>query len=85
MRAGIKILQVVGHDMSMKIIKTLLALLVMALVTKPMAYWAMRRLAKSTETLTDDYAVELVIALAENDIEGVQEQVKALADKYLPK
>ena len=50
-----------------------------------MAYWAMRRLAKSTETLTDDYAVELVIALAENDIEGVQEQVKALADKYLPK
>ena len=48
MRAGIKILQVVGHDMSMKIIKTLLALLVMALVTKPMAYWAMRRLAKST-------------------------------------
>lgn len=71
--------------MNMTLIKTLLARLVLALVTKPMAYWAMRRLAKSTKTLTDDYAVELVIALAENDVEEVQKQVKALADKYLPK
>ena len=70
--------------MSMKLIKTLLARLPLALVTKPMAYWAMRRLAKSTQTLTDDAAVELGIALAENDVDAVRDQVMALADKYLP-
>lgn len=71
--------------MIMTLIKKLLARLALALFTKPMAYWAMRRLAKSTQTLTDDAAVELVIALAENDVEEVREQVKNLADKYLPK
>ena len=71
--------------MSITLLKALAARLFTALVTKPMAYWAMRRLAKSTKTLTDDYAVELVIALAENDIDEVQKQVKNLADKYLPK
>lgn len=71
--------------MSMTFIKTLLARLVLALVTKPMAYWAMRRLAKSTETLTDDYAVELIIALSENDLDGARVEIQKLADKYLPK
>lgn len=71
--------------MSMALVKTLIERMLAALVTKPMAFWSMRRLAKSTKTLTDDYAVELVIALAENDIDAVQKQVKNLADKYLPK
>lgn len=70
--------------MNITIIKTILQRLHVALVTKPMAYWAMRRLAKSTQTLTDDAAVELVIALAENDVDAVRDQVMALADKYLP-
>ena len=70
--------------MSMTLIKKLLARLALALFTKPMAYWAARRLAKSTETLTDDDAVELIIALSENDTDGVRIYTQKLADKFLP-
>lgn len=63
------------------IVKTVMARLLTALLAKPMAFWAMRYLVKQTDNELDDHAVELVISLVENDIDGARVEIKNLVEK----
>lgn len=62
-------------------IKTVMARFIVALMAKPMAFWALRFLAKQTENKLDDHAVELVISLVENDMSGARIEIKALVEE----
>ena len=67
--------------MKLIFIKTLLARLLTVVLAKPMLYWALRFIAKQTDNKLDDHAVELVIDLVENDIEGARIELQALIEK----
>ena len=57
--------------------------IIASLATERMLIWALRRLAKRTDTLLDDHAVDVIDAALQGDSDGIRESAKALADAAL--
>ena len=57
--------------------------IIASLATERMLIWALRRLAKRTDTMLDDHAVDVIDAALQGDQDGIRESAKALADEAL--
>ena len=57
--------------------------IIASLATERMLIWALRRLAKRTDTMLDDHAVDVIDAALQGDSDGIRESAKELADAAL--
>lgn len=51
-----------------------------SMATERMMIWALRLMAKRTDTMLDDHAVDVIDAALQGDSDGVREAGKALAE-----
>ena len=54
-----------------------------AFFTKTMLIWSLRLYAKSTDNKVDDYSVDLLEALLENNVDRAAEAARKVGEQYL--
>ena len=53
-----------------------------SMASERMLVWALRLLASRSDTMIDDYAVDLIDAALRNDTAGIQSATKAMSEAY---
>jgi len=53
-----------------------------SMASERMLVWALRLLASRSDTMVDDFAVDLIEAALDNDTKGMQDAAKAISKAY---